>query len=398
VNLVFGGALRTWHATLRIVITAAATGIAAILHGQQLQTRPVSQPAEPPIEEVRAIAAPARPLVSEKDSRRLKKVSFIVYGDTRGGATTDGVMLHAVHSRLMDRMIEVVRERATTSRAIRFVLQTGDAVLRGGDARMWNVSFTPVIDRLTRDAGVPYFLTPGNHDVLAARNANPSSGRDNTLRAIGHLLPPPGSDRRHGASLTYAFGIGHVYVVSIDSNIASDPDQFRWVSDQLDRLDRKRFQTVVAFMHHPPYSSGPHGVPAGVEPQTLAVRSIWMPLFRRHQVRLVLAGHEHVFEHWIERYTERSRAHRMDVVITGGGGAPITAYRGEPDLSAYLANAAPQSVSVEHVAKPRPTVAGNPHHFVVIDVDGKKIRQEIVALDDASFAPFNGRTHQPLHD
>jgi len=102
---------------------------------------------------VRAIARPTRPLPSEKESRHLKKVAFIVYGDTRGGTTTDGVMLHPIHSRLMDRMLEVIRERANTAQAIRFVLQTGDAVLRGGDARMWNVSYTPVIDRLTRDAG-----------------------------------------------------------------------------------------------------------------------------------------------------------------------------------------------------------------------------------------------------
>jgi acid phosphatase type 7 len=295
-------------------------------------------------------------------------------------------------------MLEVIGERANTDRAIQFVLQTGDAVLRGADARMWNVSFTPVIDRLTGGAGVPYFLTLGNHDVLNAREPGGPTGRENTLRAIGHLLPAAGSDRRYLDSATYAFGIGQVYVISFDSNSAADPEQLRWVSDHLERVDRKRFKTVAVFMHHPPYSSGPHGVPAGIEPQTLAVRSLWMPLFRKHHVRLVLAGHEHVFEHWVERYTDQSRPYRMDVVVTGGGGAPITAYRGEPDLATYLADGASQNLSVEHVVKPAPTVTENPNHFVIIEVDGDNIRQEVVALGTTPFAPFDGRTHQTLAD
>jgi 3',5'-cyclic AMP phosphodiesterase CpdA len=383
-------------ARLRVVVTAAALALTGVVHGNQSEH--ASQAPDAPLEPVRAIVRPARPLPSEKESRHLKKVAFIVYGDTRGGTTTDGVMLHPIHSQVMDRMLELIRERANTDQPIRFVLQTGDAVLRGGDARMWNVSYTPVIDRLTRDAGVPYFLTLGNHDVLPARRGGGPSGRENSLRVIADLLPPAGSERRLSDSATYAFGIGHVYVISIDSNVASEPAQFQWVSRQLARLDRKRFQTIVAFMHHPPYSSGAHGVPSGLEPQTLAMRSMWMPLFRRHHVRLVLAGHEHLFEHWVERYRDRSRSHRMDVVVTGGGGAPITAYRGEPDLAAYLADGDSQFVTVEHLVKPASTVAGNPNHFVVIEVDGSTVTAEVVALGTTTFAPFDGRTRHTLKD
>jgi len=381
-------------ARARVVAAVAIAAATAIVDGQQPESP--GHLVDAPVEVVRPIAPPPRPFPSEKDSRRLKRVAFIVYGDTRGGTATDGVTLHPIHSRVMDRMLEVIRERANTEQPIRFVLQTGDAVLRGGDARMWNVSYSPIIERLTRDAGVPYFFTLGNHDVLPARNGGPG-GRENSLRAIANLLPAVGSKRRHADSVTYAFGIGPVFVISVDSNEATDPAQLHWVSRQLDRLDRKRFPTVVAFMHHPPYSSGFHGVPSGVEPQTLAIRSIWMPLFRQHHVRLVLAGHEHLFEHWVERYADRSRPHRVDVVVTGGGGAPITAYRGEPDLSAYLAEGASQSVTVEHLVKPAATTAGNPNHFVVIDVDGSTIAAEVVALDGA-FAPFGGRRRQTLDE
>jgi hypothetical protein len=188
--------------------------------------------------------------------------------------------------------------------------------------------------------------------------------------------------------------MGPVFVVAIDSNAATDPGQLAWVSSQLDGLDRRRFRTIAAFLHHAPYTSGPHGV--AVEPPTLAVRSNWMPLFRKHHVRLILAGHEHFFEQWVERYRDGSRAYRMDILVTGGGGAPTYSYRGEPDLSAYLANGAARQVRVEHLVKPGATNAENPNHFVIIDVDGEHIDEEVVALGEEPFAPFKGKARVKL--
>lgn len=380
--------------------TAAAFALALVtlgafaaprLSGQAPQSGPAASPA--PIEVARPITAAADPFPAEARTRDWKKVSFIVYGDTRGG-TSDGVTVHPVHMALMDRILSVVRARANSDRAIRFVLQTGDAVLRGSDAHMWNVSYSPVIDRLTRDGGVPYFLTLGNHDVLpAGRNGGPS-GRDNSLRAMTNLYPPAGSARRYGDSATYALAIGPLFVVAIDSNAAADPGQLAWVSSQLEKLDRRRFRTVAAFLHHAPYTSGPHGV--AVEPATLAVRTNWIPLFRKHHVRMILAGHEHFFEQWVERYRDGSRSHRMDILVTGGGGAPTYAYRGEPDLTAYLAEGAASQVRVEHLVKPGATNAENPNHFVIIDVDGDHIREEVVALGDFPFMPFDGKARLKL--
>jgi hypothetical protein len=355
---------------------------------------PIATPGAVPPETVQPIAAPFQTLPPESLTRRLKKVSFLVYGDTRGGPT-DGVEPHPIHSALMERMLEVIRSRAGSDRAIRFVLQTGDAVLRGSDARMWNISYTPIIERLTRDAGIPYFLTLGNHDVLPGRNGG-ASGRNNSLRAMSNLYPPVGSARRLGESATFAFGIGPVFIVAIDSNAADDRNQFSWVSAQLDALDRRRFKTVVAFLHHAPYTSGPHGV--AVEVPTLAVRTQWMPLFRKHHVRLVLAGHEHFFERWVERYRDRGRSYRLDIVVTGGGGAPTYAYRGEPELTAYLASSATDQLRVEHLVTPASTNEGNPNHFVIIDVDDDDVHEEIVALGDRPFVPFKGKARQKMKD
>jgi hypothetical protein len=110
---------------------------------------------------------------------------------------------------------------------------------------------------------------------------------------------------------------------------------------------------------------------------------------------MTITGHDHLFDHWVERYSDGGNTYRRDDIVTGGGGAPIYVYSGEPDLHAYLEGGAEQHVTVEHLAKPGPKVADNPHHFVEIDVDGDHISMEVVAVGGA-FAPYNGRTRIEL--
>lgn len=349
------------------------------------------------IDAARPIAPPKHPLPPEARSASETRFSFIIYGDTRSGAAVENESPYPPHEQLIGTMLGAVTARAHSRFPVRFVLQTGDAVFRGASGSMWNDSYAPSIERLTRGAGLWYFLAAGNHDVTTAPAGDPAREQalHNALSAMSQLIPPEGSPRRLNGGLTYAFGYGPVFVIAIDTNIAFDPLQLAWVSAELDGLDRRRFPLVVAFMHHPPYSSGPHGFPR-TEAATLAVRERYMPLFRRHHVRLIAAGHEHFFEQWVERYEDGGRAYRMDTIVTGGGGAPTYTYRGEPDLSAYLAAGAAQRLRVEHLVKPGATIAENPHHFVVMTVDGDRLAEEVVASGNAPFAPFGGASRIDL--
>jgi len=360
-------------------------------------------PATLPTVDVRPIAPPRNPLPPEETSAGITRFSFLAYGDSRSGniegVPGDGEVLNVEHTRLMDFMLAKIEALAPTPFPVRFVLQSGDAVLRGANATMWNVSFSPIIDRLTRGPGLPYFFAAGNHDVSGMPLGDPgrAPGLRNTLTAMSNLMPAEGSRRRLSGYPTYAFGFGNLFAITLDSNIASDPTQLAWVTDQLEHLDRLRYRHVVAFFHHPLFSSGPHGG-SHLEPSTMALRDQYMPLFRRHHVRLIVAGHDHLFDHWVERYAGKdNRKYRLDQIITGGGGAPIYAYAEEPDLRAYLAGAAADKVAVEHLAKPGATAADNPHHFVVIQVDGDRLSLEVVG-SGAKFAPYSGRSRIDLVD
>ncbi len=338
----------------------------------------------PPDTVVTPIQPPTSPLPSETESADVTRFSFLVYGDTRG--RYDGVRIQHEHSLVVESMLARIREMADGPDPVRFVLQSGDAVVNGRYAQQWNVSFVPLIDRLTTEGGVPYFLAPGNHDVPAMAR---EEGLRNYLSAVANLIPPDGSPRRLTGYPTYAFGYGNTFVLSLDSNIPDDSVQIAWAEAQLAGLDRTRYTHVTAFFHHPAFSSGPHGG-ARVEPQTAAIRARWMPLFRRYGVDMLFVGHDHLFDHWVERYHDAAGTpHRIDQVVTGGGGAPLYPYWGEPDLSAYQTAGAADGVQVSHLARPGMEPGENPFHYVVVHVDGPDAWMEVVGVDwGRGFRPY----------
>jgi 3',5'-cyclic AMP phosphodiesterase CpdA len=336
---------------------------------------------------------PRTPLPPEAATAGITKFSFIMYGDTRG--RHDGTDVQAEHTLVIESMIATIRKAAGGPDPIRFVVQSGDAVQDGSQAKQLSVSYVPLINRLTQEGGVPYFLAAGNHDVGNATiltDPRRVEGLRNYFAANAKLIPAEGSPRRLTGYPTFAFGYGSTFFIAFDSNIPDDATQLAWVKAQLEGLDRKRYVNIAVFFHHPPFSSGPHGG-AKLERQAASIRARWMPMFRQHHVRLLLAGHEHLFEHWVERYADETGLHRMDEIVSGGGGAPLYAYTGEPDLREYLKAGAAENVAMTHLARPSADPGGNPFHYVVIHVDGERISLEVVAVDwGRGFAPYRSNT------
>jgi hypothetical protein len=330
---------------------------------------------------VNAIQAPVTPFPSEAQSRGVTRFSFIVYGDTRG--RHDGTALQYEHSLIIDSMLGRIKGLQGGEYPVRFVLQSGDAVLNGREAAQWNVSFVPLINRLTGEGGVPYFLVPGNHEATGT-----PQGLRNYLDAVSALIPTEGSARRLSGYTTYSLGYGNTFVIALDANLADDPAQYDWIKQQLEGLDRVRYVNVIVFCHQAPFSSGPHGG-ARTEQQALDLRARYLPLFNLHHVRAVFSGHEHLFEHWVEHYTDAAGAHRMDLVVSGGGGAPLYGYTGEPDVSDFIKANDASHVVLDHLVKPGVDAGSNPYHYAIVRVDGEKLDLEVVAVDwGAGFAPY----------
>jgi hypothetical protein len=96
-------------------------------------------------------------------------------------------------------MLAQIRRQQNAEFSVRFVLQSGDAVIAGERPEQWNVSFIPLIDKLTKIGNVPYFLVPGNHDVGTATTMNAPTrqpGLRNFYDAMSSLIPLDGSPWR----------------------------------------------------------------------------------------------------------------------------------------------------------------------------------------------------------
>jgi hypothetical protein len=366
---------------------ASSRRIIPILLFASLQFGIGTAPGQQPAITVRAISAPATPLPPEDQSSEVTRFSFIAYGDTR--SATDGTALQPVHTQLVDSMIQSIKRLQTTEFPVRFVLQSGDAVTNGRIVGQLNTSFVDIVSRLTQEANVPYYLIPGNHDVTTALSVGVPAreeGLRNYLAMMAQIIPPDGSTRRLAGYPTYAFGYGNTFVIGLDSNISPDETQFNWVKSQLEGLNRNRFVNVVVFLHHAPFTSGGHRI---AELATQGIRIRYMPLFRTHHVAAILGGHDHEFEHYVEHYTDNTGLHRMDLIISAGGGAPLYAYTGEPDTADYLAAGASAKVQLDHIVKPFPVAADNKFHFTILRVDGNKLSVEVVGLDPAAdFKPY----------
>jgi hypothetical protein len=369
----------------------AIFGVSGLWHEAPSAQEPSGAGTVRPIDPARVV------LPREQASALVTRFSFIAYGDTRGQA--DGQELQLEHERIVGAMLDAIRGRASGAFPVRFIVQSGDAVTAGSVAAQWNVSFTPLIERLLRDGRVPYFFAVGNHDVTGRPVGDPQRqpGLENTGAAMSKLYPPEGSRRRLNGYPTFAFGYGCVFVLAIDSNVADDPVQLAWVTGQLEQLDRGRYPLVIALFHHPPFSSGPHGGQI-VEAPADSMRQLYLPLFRKHHVRMTITGHEHLYEHWVERFSDAQGSHRIDHVVSGGGGAPTYTYQGDPDVSEYLAAARPLKVSLERVVKPGTAIADNPHHFVVVRVDGDRLSLEVIGTGPTGYGPYGGGPRVNLVD
>jgi len=205
---------------------------------------------------------------------------FIVYGDTR------------TYPKRHRSVIDTMR----AERAVDFVLHTGDLVTDGRKSDLWlREFFTPAREMMRN---VPFYTVLGNHE-----HDSPN---------YFHRLSLPGNER------WYSFDVADVHVVALDSNHSFDmgTDQYKWLLGDLAKHANARWKFI--FMHHPTYTSGPHGATTGNGvPKEAPIREAQklMPfLAKQYGIQAVFAGHDHAYE--------RSERDGVQYVVAGGGGAP----------------------------------------------------------------------------
>ncbi|MGW5941814.1 purple acid phosphatase family protein [Streptomyces celluloflavus] len=160
------------------------------------------------------------------------------------------------------------------------------------DARVWD-QFLAQTESVAKS--VPWMVTTGNHDMEAWYSPHGYGGQ-----SARWTLPGNGPDARNAPGV-YSFTYGNVAVVALDANDVSyeipanqgytGGRQTRWLDRRLAELRAARgIDFIVVFFHHCAFSTTSSHASEG------GVRDAWLPLFEKHQVDLVVNGHNHVYE------------------------------------------------------------------------------------------------------
>lgn len=114
-----------------------------------------------------------------------------------------------------------------------------------------------------------------------------------TILALDSNMPKPGGKEK-----------------SRDFTLAPEEQaqQLVWFETELKQPRTTPYLAVIA--HHPVYSDGPHGDHAVLIKE-------WDPLFRKYQVDLFMAGHDHDMQHL------EFEGHPTTFFLSGGGGADL---------------------------------------------------------------------------
>ncbi|GAA4076428.1 metallophosphoesterase family protein [Streptomyces shaanxiensis] len=214
---------------------------------------------------------------------RPEKFVFTAFGDqgvSKAAAANDHILLRqepAFHLHAGDICYANVKGRGEES--------------DGYDPGFWDL-FLKQNEEVARS--VPWMVTTGNHDMEAWYSPDGYGGQ-----LARWSLPDNGFDPRRAPGV-YAFTYGNVGFVALDANDVSyeipanlgytGGKQTAWLDDRLAALRADpAVDFVVAFFHHCAYSTSSHASDGGV-------RDEWLPLFAKHQVDLVINGHNHVYE------------------------------------------------------------------------------------------------------
>jgi Calcineurin-like phosphoesterase len=244
-----------------LVALALLAGVAAGCGGGNVaEQTPADPPAAP-----RATAPPA----SRQAAPGGKVIAgFVAFGDFGGGDAQYEV------ARAMERWV-------ADGHRVDALVTTGDNVYNNGEPEKFAAQLDEPYRELRR--GRPMWVTLGNHDVRAGHGAA-------QLRHLG--LP----------DLPYAKELPGVQLLFVDAN-RPDQAQADWLDARLSEAGPP-FRVVV--FHQPAWSCSNHD-------SDEQVGRVWVPVFERHRVALVLNGHDHNYQRFVSDQG-------VTYVVTGGGG------------------------------------------------------------------------------
>ena len=230
-------------------------------------------------------------------------VNFVVTGDSREALETDPSNFprdwHTVQSQVAT---------ASAAQAPDFQLFTGDAIFSGTNQPGWDTWFAAAPDAF---ANMPWVLLNGNHEGLS-------------LNFLAQIAQPQATGELY---FSFDYGMVHVVVLNDTPSIADGMGAITgayatWLEQDLAAVNRTRTPWVIVTHHKGPYTTSMHANDADV----MLIRATWPPIYDRHNVDVVINGHDHslhVTHPLVAGAVAPSGMQGTVYVVSGGAGAPL---------------------------------------------------------------------------
>lgn len=245
--------------------------------------------------------------------------TFAVFGDNRPADATKPIP--PVFKRILT-------ELKATHPA--FVLTTGDLILGSKDAAEREKMYDEVIP-LIQSVGVPFYFTPGNHEMRGGAEAEAAYKR----RVCDKLY----------YSFEYGSGAGRCHFAMLDSEIVGQEnritgEQLDWLDKDLAAAQSAHVGHLFVLLHEQPFPVANHiGSSLDKYPKE---RDAFQAVLEKYKIDALITGHEHLFDDSVHGGVRE--------IIAGGAGAPIHATRR----------------------------GGGFHHYLLVTVDGPKVNLIVV--------------------
>lgn len=262
-----------------------------------------------------------------------------------------------------------------------FIVETGDLVRDGADLQQWWNHMEMGAIHMGEIALMPSF---GNHDSDDVQGAS---------AAFNQIFALPNNDAT-GTEDFYAFTYGNAVVVALSTATFADAAGFakqaKWLDETLTKHADKTWKFV--FYHHPSYTSSIDlkiidlNHPADEKKQN----SHFLPIFDKHHVDIVFAGHNHFYERFapIKGGAVVGSPKDGTVYVTTGGAGAFT----YDEINVLGIKIEPMKVicgegilGMSGKAKGSQTCSGK-HHFMEISIDKNVLTAKVISTAEQNLS------------
>ncbi|KAL5976370.1 putative purple acid phosphatase 20 [Asimina triloba] len=166
------------------------------------------------------------------------------------------------------------------------LLLPGDLSYADSMQRLWD-SFGRLVEPLASKR--PWMVTQGNHEIEKIPVLE-----DRSFKAYNARWRMPFDESGSRSNLYYSFDVAggvHVLMLGSYTDFDASSDQYRWLQDDLGRVDRGRTPWLVALIHAPWYNSN-----SAHQGEGDPMRDAMEDLLYKARVDVVFAGHVHAYE------------------------------------------------------------------------------------------------------